>query len=98
MKHIWVNHYGTDALIEATSSLSFERVGTKTSTLAAMLEAVRRRGADPTEARLAAEIFGHLLAGNGINELDPGSGLSIDSNDGEVFAIFIFAGTPTKRE
>ena len=43
-----------------------------------LLEAVRRRGSDPTEVRLAAEIFSHTLADNAIKELDPGADLSID--------------------
>ena len=76
-EHIWVNHYGTDALIEATSSLSFNRLAPRLAPWR-LLEAVRRRGSDPAEVRLAAEIFGRALAGNEIKEVDPGSDLSID--------------------
>ena len=76
-EHVWVNHYGTDALIEATSSLSFDELAPKLAPWR-LLEAVRRRGAVPTEVRLAAAIFGRLLLANGIKELDPGSDLSID--------------------
>ena len=76
-EHVWVNHYGTDALIEATSFLSFDELAPKLAPWR-LLEAVRRRGAVPTEVRLAAAIFGHLLLANGIKELDPGSDLSID--------------------
>ena len=74
---VWVNHYGTDALIEATSAVSFERLATRLAPWR-LLEAVRRRGAVPKEVRSAAEVFGHLLAAYGIKEVDPGSDLSID--------------------
>ena len=76
-EHVWVNHYGTDALLEVTSSLSFDRLTPKLAPWG-LLEAVRRRGSDPTEVRLAAEIFSHTLADNTIKELDPGADLSVD--------------------
>lgn len=74
---IWVNHYGTDALIEAASSLAFEELAPRLAPWR-LLEAARRRGADPTEVRLAAEIFTYGLLAYGVEELDPGADLSID--------------------
>ena len=74
---IWVNHYGTDALIEAASSVPFDRLAPRLAPWK-LLEAVRRRGTDPVEVQLAAEILGHTLAGNNIKEVDPGSDLSVD--------------------
>ena len=74
---VWVNHYGTVALIEATSPLSFEELVPKLAPWR-LLEAVRRRGADPVEVCLAAEIFTHALLADGVKELDPGANLSID--------------------
>ena len=76
-EHIWVNHYGTDALIEATSSLSFDGLVPRLAPWR-LLEAARRRGTDPSEVQLAAEILGHVLVGNERREFDPGSDLSID--------------------
>jgi len=43
-----------------------------------LLEAARARGADPIEVLLAAEIFGHVLAAEKIEEPDPGSILTVD--------------------
>ena len=76
-EHIWVNDYGSDALIEATLSLSFDELVPRLAPWR-LLEAVRRRGADPTEVRLAAAIFGVALTGNEMKEPDPGSNLAID--------------------
>lgn len=76
-KHIWVNHYGTDALIEATFSQSFDELAPRLASWR-LLRAVRRRGADPAEVRLAAEIFGIALTGNEMKEPDLGSDVSID--------------------
>ncbi|MEK8121647.1 hypothetical protein WOB59_00565 [Methylocystis sp. IM4] len=43
-----------------------------------LLEAARVRGADPAEVRLAAEIFGRVLAADNIGEPDPGSTITVD--------------------
>jgi hypothetical protein len=43
-----------------------------------LLEAARVRGADPAEVRLAAEIFGQVLAADKIAEPDPGSTLTVN--------------------
>ena len=74
---IWVNHYGTDALIEAGSLLTFEELAPRLVPWR-LLEAARRRGADPAEVRLAADMFTNVLLAAGVEELDPGSDLSID--------------------
>lgn len=73
----WVNHYGTEALIEATRALPFEQAMPRLAPWR-LLEAARMRGADPTEVRLAAEAFGQLLADQKIDVPDPGSILLID--------------------
>ena len=74
---IWVNHYGTDALIEATSALPFDRLAPRLAPWR-LLEAVRRRGTEPDEVQLAARIFGRALVGNESREFDPGSDLYIN--------------------
>ncbi|MGY4430944.1 hypothetical protein ACVWWO_003421 [Bradyrhizobium sp. F1.13.1] len=54
-----------------------------------LLEAARVRGADPTEVRLAAEIFGHVLAANKIAEPDPGSTLTVDRTEKRFTPFFV---------
>ena len=76
-KDPWVNHYGTGALIEATSALPFDQVVSRLAPWR-LLEAVRLRGANPPEVRLAANIFDQALMGNNMEEPDPGSNLSIN--------------------
>ena len=73
----WVNHYGTDALIEATSSVPFDELALRIAPWQ-LLEAARRRGGDPTEVRFAVEILDLVLTDKKVNEPDPGSNLSID--------------------
>jgi len=75
--HIWVNHFGTGALIKAATALPFEQLAPRLAPWR-LLEAARVRGADPAEVRLAAEIFGHVLAAKNIEEPDPGSTLTVD--------------------
>ena len=61
-EHDWVNDYGTDALIKATLDIPFDQLAPRLAPWW-LLEAVRQRGADPTEVRLAAKIFGQLFDG-----------------------------------
>ena len=61
-EHDWVNDYGTDALIKATLDIPFDQLAPRLAPWW-LLEAVRQRGVDPTEVRLAAKIFGQLLDG-----------------------------------
>lgn len=91
-KHFWINHYGTDALIEATQALPFDQVVPRLAPWR-LLEAARLRGADPDEVRLAAEILGHVLLAEKIDEPDPGSILSFDQNDAKS-SPFSFSASP----
>lgn len=61
-EHDWVNDYGTDALIKATLDIPFDDLAPRLAPWW-LLEAVRQRGANSTEVRLAAKIFGQLLDG-----------------------------------
>lgn len=76
-KDPWVNHYGTGALIEATSTLPFDQVVSRLAPWR-LLEAARLRGANPPEVRLAADSFDQALMGNNMEEADPGANLSIN--------------------
>ena len=51
-----VNHYGTSALIEATSDIPFDELAPRLAPWQ-LLKAARLRGAIPTEVRLAAKKF-----------------------------------------
>ncbi|WP_314957127.1 hypothetical protein [Bradyrhizobium cosmicum] len=85
---VWVNHYGTGALIKAESTLPFDQLGPRLAPWR-LLEAARVRGADPTEVRLAAEIFGHVLAANEIAEPDPGSTLTVNRTEQRFTPFFV---------
>ena len=76
-KDLWVNHYGTLALTEATSILPFDELIPRLAPWL-LLEAACLRGSDPSEVRLAVEVFGQILATNDIKEPDLGSILSVN--------------------
>ena len=73
---IEVNHYGTDALIEATLRDPFSQIISKIAPWR-LLEAIHRRGTDAVEVRAVADILNCIiLAGN--YEWDAGSNMLID--------------------
>lgn len=90
--HIWVNHYGSSALIKAELAIPFQDMAPRLAPWL-LLEAVRVRGGDPSEVRLAAEIVGHILATDKVAEPDPGSTLSVDLSD-ERFLPFVISVQP----
>jgi hypothetical protein len=90
--HMWVNDYGTSALIKAETALPFDQMALRLAPWR-LLEAARVRGADPAEVRLAAEIFGHVLAAEKIGEPDPGSTLTVDRAE-KNFSPFVVAVQP----
>ena len=61
-EHDRVNCYGMDALIKATPDIPFDELAPRLAPWQ-LPGAVRQRGADPTEVRLAAEICDQVLAG-----------------------------------
>ena len=87
-KDPWVNHYGTGALIEATSALPFHKIVSRLAPWR-LLEAARLRGANQPEVRLAADIFDQALMGNNMEEPDPGSNLSINRAKNKVWPFTI---------
>lgn len=74
---LWVNHYGSHALIKASRTQSFDEVVPRLAPWC-LLAAARERGADPAEVRLAARILGHVLEAETIEEPDLGSGISVE--------------------
>ena len=79
-KDIEINHHGTRALIKATSNIPFEKLAPRLAPWR-LLEAARLRGAATHEIGRAAAILGQILAGDGIEEPDPGSILSVDTTE-----------------
>ena len=88
----WVNHYGTGALITSETALPFDQLAPRLAPWR-LLEAVRVRGADVAEVRLATDIFGHVLAAPRIDEPDPGSDLSVQRSDRDS-KPFVFSVEP----
>ena len=76
-EHHWVNHYGSGAIIKAGDARPFDQIAPRLAPWR-VLEAARRRGSDPAEVRLAAEIFGVALDGGDAPEFDPGASLIVD--------------------
>lgn len=77
---LWVNHYGSGALIKAETGLPFEQLAPRLAPWR-LLEAVRARGADPLEVALAAEMLDFVLTASKIAEPDPGSSITVDRTE-----------------
>src|SRR5262249_21335996 len=92
----WENDYGSEALIEGTMQLPFDQVAPCLAPWR-LLEATRRRGADPTEARLACTILGRILGASGIEDPDPGAMLSVDRSRENV-GLFTYSVSPIEPE
>jgi len=56
----WVNHYGTDALVEATLWVSFAELAPRLAPWR-LLAAAKRRGGASTEVRVAAEMLSNAM-------------------------------------
>ena len=67
-RHFYTNHCGTDSLIEASSCETFEELAPRLAPWR-LLEAVRRRGEDPEEAKLAAAIFGTAVKPDALSNM-----------------------------
>ncbi|MYB26932.1 MAG: restriction endonuclease [Candidatus Dadabacteria bacterium] len=74
---LWVDHYGTLALTEATLSCSFDKLITRLAPWL-LLKVVCLRGSNPSETRLATKELGQILIAKDIKKLDPGSIISVD--------------------
>ena len=67
---LWVNHYGTLALTEATLSSPFDKLITRMAPWL-LLKVACLRGSKASEIRLAAKELGQILIANDIKKLDP---------------------------
>lgn len=90
----FVNDCGSGALLEGATELPFDEVAPRLAPWR-LLEAARRRGSDPAEVRFAAEIFGSVLAAEGLESPDPGSDLTIHRTP-EKSASLSFSVTPRR--
>jgi hypothetical protein len=77
---IWENHYGSGTLIDGARATPFDELAPRIAPWR-LLEAVRRRGADPGEVRLAAAIFDRAFSGVGLDVPEPGASISIDRTE-----------------
>jgi hypothetical protein len=93
-----VNHYGSGALIEASIGIPFDQVVPRVGPWR-VLEAARKRGSDPSEVRLAATVFGRVLATSDLKVPDPGSQLSIDrsAKESESFLVSVMPESSDQR-
>jgi hypothetical protein len=89
---LWINHYGSGALIKAETGLPFEQLAPRLAPWR-LLEAVRTRGADPLEIALAAEMLDIVLTASKIAEPDPGSSITVDRTE-RRFVPFIVSVRP----
>ncbi len=74
-RHFYYNQSGSDSLIEASLSVSFEELAPRLAPWR-LLEAARRRGEKPEEVRLAAAIVGTAMAADALNNFELGSDLT----------------------
>lgn len=86
------NHFGSLALIAATKGLPFEQIASSVAPWL-LLKAVRVRGASAADVQLAAEIVGALLYAPQIHAPDPGSYLSVYSEQRRQYP-FSYSLTP----
>lgn len=93
--NLYVDHYGSHALVEATLGLPFEQVLPRVAPWRLMW-AVLRRGNEPDEARLAASVLDHILMGNGAAP-DLGSVVTVDREARRNYP-FYYRVEPTKQE
>jgi hypothetical protein len=85
---VWVNHFGTGALIEAEPALPFDQLAPRLAPWR-LLEAARVRGADPADVRLAASIIGQVLGARKLEEPDAGSDLTVDRTEREFMPFVV---------
>lgn len=74
---LWVNHYGTVALTEATLSSSFDKLIPRLAPWL-LLKVACRRGSNLSEIRLAIKELDQILIAEDIKKLDPGLIISVD--------------------
>ena len=83
----WVNHYGTDALVEATLSVSFAEVTPRLAPWR-LLAAARRRGGLPSDVRLAAEMLANAMGFDCVTTAaDPPADVTIDRGRADLWPL-----------
>jgi hypothetical protein len=85
---VWVNHFGTGALIATTAVLPFEQIVSRLAPWR-LLEAARLRGEDASKVRLAAKVLGYLVTGVQTVVPDPGATLSVERHERRAFPFVV---------
>lgn len=86
----WTNHYGSHAVIDASTAMPFELVAS-VITPSLLPYAIRERGSEPSEVKLATEILSSLLMSAAAGVSDLGGEIFVNSenrkNDPVSFSI-----------
>jgi hypothetical protein len=84
--HLWVNHYGSLAIIQATKNLSFNKIIHRLAPWL-LLRAAVIRGSKPEEVKLASELYGQVLTDSKIKDFDRGPDLVVRVDDNQEFSF-----------
>jgi len=90
-------HAASGALFTATTALPFEQVAARLAPWR-LLEAVRHRGRDPSEIRLAAELLDAILASGPTQALDVGARLTVRRDTNSTSPTRYLANPPNSAE
>lgn len=83
----WVNHYGTDALVEATLSASFAELAPRLAPWR-LLAAARRRGGLSTDVQLAAEMLTTAIGPDSVTTADDSQAhVTIDRDRADLWPL-----------
>ena len=74
----WVNHYGSHAVIDTSMSAPFEQIAS-TITPSLLPYAVKERGGERAETKLATEILSSLLMSPTARAVDPGGEIFVNA-------------------
>lgn len=74
----WVNHYGSHAVIDASMAMPFEQIAS-IITPSLLPYAVRERGSERSDTRLAVEILSSLLMSSDTQVADPGAEIFVNA-------------------
>ncbi|HEX2839366.1 MAG TPA: hypothetical protein VHN77_14710 [Phycisphaerales bacterium] len=91
--HLFVNHYGSVALIAASMGLAFDLIAPRLAPWK-VLFAARQRGEKSEEVRLAAAILDHVLMRPSGDGSDPGVELEVHCTDLQSPSILVSVATP----
>ncbi|MBN9987126.1 hypothetical protein [Rhizobium laguerreae] len=81
--HLWINHFGSGALLEASLATPFEQIATRIVPWR-LLEAANRMGGRDEDLRLVADIVTDTLVRGTLGELDAGVQLFLERREATI--------------